>query len=89
MIKKIKQVLLIVILLLSIPLLATLLFAFFWNIPIFFSGIIKVLGNTVPENIVPNLTISIFWKIYGVFQFLWVIVLLYLLSFQESVEDKK
>ncbi|MGT2906514.1 hypothetical protein [Streptococcus dentiloxodontae] len=76
--EKIKQTIFIVVLTFTVPFVITLLFAFFWNFPDF---VIQIIDGG--ERLLPILTVSIFWKIYGVFLSLWSILLLYVLSFQD------
>lgn len=67
-----------IVLMLFVPFLITLLFTFFWNLPNFIME--NIAGG---ERLIPSITVSIFWKIYGLFLFFQSIVLLYLLSFKD------
>lgn len=74
MIKKIRNGVTVVLVLLLVPLFLTGLFAFFWGLTGFSADVM------FGENSSPELTGEIFWKIYFILFFIWGIILLFLLS---------
>lgn len=76
MIKNFKENLIMVVLVVSVPLFATILFGCLWSLP-------SVLGV---ENIVPPMTAHAFWNIYAIFQFLWGMFVLFLHSLDSEDE---
>ena len=80
MIKKIRNGVTVVLVLLLVPLFLTGLFAFFWGLTGF--SVDVMFG----ENSSPELTGEIFWKIYFILFFVWDVIYLFLWTVRDLMK---